>query len=496
MTQFNFLAIFFSFTGSSLQEKHRHTMSVKGTHRGPVRNDIKRLLQDIREEYTNLTDTPQGLRRGRRSQTGREAMEIIGQGKQKFKSTKQESVENNSQKIFNCKFCKKKFQTLFGLSVHSRSHKKCQGCKKEFSSPSYLNTHKPYCVKLQELLVKQAESTDPPKHQPCVEAAPGKEQVINKDNKALSPSKEMVTKKKDNTPSSQSKKRVTNADTPSPPSKQQAINRKDDTPSGPTKKQVIIKVEKLPLSCSHGESSVQKDGHTNKHTWSFSNQKDESICQMREPMRVQSGRRSFRCSMCLKKFRFNRALKTHMTKMHKDQVKTSQTNAILSWTLPSGKTEEKQEVLISPCKDTSQASNRNNVKRKPKHDRKPGVIWKEMGTLCPDGYTCLKCPKVTKTKYLLIAHFRSHTGEKPFKCDHCTAKFRCVWQRNNHKKKCTGILFQCEKCEKKFISKMKYDKHVLKYHREWRLFCKICGKGFVHKGRLKNHMQSHKPVYS
>ncbi|XP_036932041.1 zinc finger protein 728-like [Acanthopagrus latus] len=488
--------------GSSLQ-KHRHTMSVQRTHRGPVKNDIKRLLQDIREEYTNLTDTPQSLRRGRRSQTGREqekAMEIIGDRKQtaktKFKSTEQKSVENDSHKIYTCKFCKKKFQTLFGLSVHARSHKRCQGCKKEFSFPSYLNSHKLYCAKLKELLAKQAESTDPPKHQPCVgEAASDKGQVIDKDDKALSPSKKTVTKKEDNTPSSQSKKRVISDDTPSPPSKQEVIKKRDDAPS-PTKKQVIIKVEKLPLPCSLGELSVQKDGHTKKHTSSFSNQKDESISQMREHIRGSGGRKPFRCSMCPKKFRFKRALNTHITKMHKDQVNTSQANAILSWTLRSEKTEENKEVLISPCKDTSQASNRNNIKRKSKHDRKPGVIWKEMGTLCPDGYTCLKCPKVTKTKYLLIAHFRSHTGEKPFKCDHCAAKFRCVWQRNNHRKKCTGILFQCEKCDKKFLSKTKYDRHVLKYHRDWHLFCKICGKGFFHKGRLKNHMQSHKPVYS
>ncbi|XP_073342396.1 uncharacterized protein [Pagrus major] len=484
--------------GSSLKGKHRHTASVQGTKRGPVRNDIKRLLQDIREECTDLTDTPRGLRRGRRTQTGKEqekAMKIKGEEKElaktESKSTEQESVENDSQKIYTCKFCKKKFHTLFGRSMHVRSHKKCRGCKREFAFPSILNSHKQHCAKLKKLLAKQAQSTDPPKHQSCdEEAAPGKEQVINKDDKALSPSQKQVTNKEDNTSSSPSKKHVTNNDdTPSSPSKKQ--NAMDDTPLSTAKKQVIIKVEKLPLSCSHGESSVQKDGPTNKHTCSFCNKKCESRCKMREHMHVHAGKKPFRCSVCLKKFRVNQSLKMHMTRMHKDQVNTSETNGVLSWTVPLEETEDNQEDLISPSKDTSKASNHNNVQRKPIHDKKPSVVWKEMGTRCSDGYTCLKCPKVTKSKYSLIEHFRTHTGEKPYKCDHCAAKFRSSWQLKIHKKKCTGLLFQCEKCEKKFPSQAKYDKHVFKYHKDWRLFCKICGKGFFLEGRLKNHMQGH-----
>uniref|UniRef100_A0A671UVD9 C2H2-type domain-containing protein n=1 Tax=Sparus aurata TaxID=8175 RepID=A0A671UVD9_SPAAU len=237
--------------------------------------------------------------------------------------------------------------------------------------------------------------------------------------------------------------------------KQQAINRKDDTPSGPTKKQVIIKVEKLPLSCSHGESSVQKDGHTNKHTWSFSNQKDESICQMREPMRVQSGRRSFRCSMCLKKFRFNRALKTHMTKMHKDQVKTSQTNAILSWTLPSGKTEEKQEVLISP--------------------------WSGRPYTCPYCTKCFTYPSHQRR------HLLRHTGVRLHPCQFCDKSFLTPSELTVHTRTHTGERpFGCAQCGKRFARSGNLRAHQRDVHMGKRPFaCTECGKRFAHRGNLR-----------
>lgn len=39
------------------------------------------------------------------------------------------------------------------------------------------------------------------------------------------------------------------------------------------------------------------------------------------------------------------------------------------------------------------------------------------------GHVCQCCSKVLETKYKLERHLRTHTGERPFECQHCPAKF-------------------------------------------------------------------------
>uniref|UniRef100_A0A8P4KBB3 C2H2-type domain-containing protein n=1 Tax=Dicentrarchus labrax TaxID=13489 RepID=A0A8P4KBB3_DICLA len=186
--------------------------------------------------------------------------------------------------------------------------------------------------------------------------------------------------------------------------------------------------------------SVHKPGCVKKFPCNLCNKKFHSRCRLGDHMRVHTGEKPFPCSMCPKKFRINQSLKLHILRIHKDQL---------------------------------------------------GQKWQTMGKRCSDGYMCLLCQKVMKHKYLLTEHFRIHTGEKPFKCDRCPAKFRSYGQLKVHKKKCGKPMIQCEKCEKKFPTQMRHDKHVSKYHRDWSHFCKVCGKGFFMEGRLRNHMERH-----
>lgn len=444
----------FSSTGSLLKEKHNHThdrkssISNQATQCPPARNDMKKLLQDIKEQCIDLTGRPTGLGEGKEQEnTVKSKREERKTTATESKSTEQETVEIDGEKRYSCKFCHKDFDTLFGRKVHMRTHKRCRGCKKKFPFPSTLKSHKPYCAKLQKLLAKDTQPTDPLKPQSCDE----------------------------------------------------------EKPAAPSKKQVILKKENTPSSSSLSESS-KKDESTKKHSCLHCNKKFGTRWRMEEHMRIHTGENPFPCSMCPKTFRINQALKVHITRAHKNQVDSSETNGGLSWTMPLELIEDNQEDLVSSSNPVQQstttkssnppqqspATHRDKVQKKPYSDRKQAPGWQTMGTRCANGFICLMCQKLTKSKQALIEHFRSHTGEKPHKCDLCPAKFRYSGQLGAHKKKCSKLMIQCEKCEKKFPTQTVYDKHVYKYHKNWSRFCTVCGKGFFLEGRLRNHMERHK----
>ncbi|XP_045886657.1 zinc finger protein 260-like isoform X1 [Micropterus dolomieu] len=419
--------------GSSLNQGHKHTQdrSLAKCDRGPtktvIRNDMKKLLLDIKQEYTDRSEGLKG--RGRHLRKAQQNT-LKSKGDQRniavaeSKSAERETVKSNHKKRYSCKFCEKVFDTEFGRSVHVRSHKRCRGCKKEFPFPSALKNHKPYCGKLKKLLTKIAQSADPLKPQSSEES------------------------------------------------------------TSPSKKQVI-KEDSTPSSSNHSQSSVQKDGYTKKHSCVHCNKKFNSICKCRDHMRVHTGEKPFPCDLCPKKFRVNQSLKVHLTRMHQDKS-SSETNGGLAWTEPLEEIEDDQEDLISSSKDTRQAI---DVQSEHNPDKKPSRQWQTMGTRCSNGFSCLLCPKIVRNKYMLTEHFRTHTGERPIKCDRCPAKFHSNWQLSVHKKGGCNPLIQCEKCEKNFFSQTRYNKHVSKYHKDWSIFCKFCGRGFVVAGRLRNHME-------
>uniref|UniRef100_A0A8C2XF83 C2H2-type domain-containing protein n=1 Tax=Cyclopterus lumpus TaxID=8103 RepID=A0A8C2XF83_CYCLU len=238
------------------------------------------------------------------------------------------------------------------------------------------------------------------------------------------------------------------------------------------------------------KASIQKDEPAEKHCV-HCNKVFRSSWMLKQHERVHTGERPYLCSVCPKKFRVNQALKKHILRMHKDQTNISETNENHARIKPSEEPEDSGEDLMTPREDTSEAINHNKVKRARNPDPGQSSKWRTMGTHCPDGFVCALCQRVSKNKYLLIEHFRTHTGEKPLKCDQCSAMFRSRGQLSMHKKSCPNPLkvTQCVKCEKKFSCQTKYVNHLSNFHKDRPNCCTFCGKGFFTKGRLRNHME-------
>lgn len=378
---------------------------------------MKNMLQDIKEECVGLKSRPTDLGKGRRKLMEKEQKNTAKSKRQErrktatgSKSTEQETVGNDDEKRYSCKFCHKEFDTVLGRSVHIRTHKRCQGCKKVFPFPSTLKSHKPNCTKFQKL-IRDAQSY-PARLQSCdEETAPGTELEIVK--------------------------------------------------------------EEHTSSSSLNESS-KKYRSTKKHACLHCNKKFRTHVRMEEHMRIHTGQKLFPCSMCPRKFYMKQGLKLHTTRIHKARLESSETKAGLSRALRLEMTERNQGEEISPSSPVQQPTNtktsndpkihHSKVKRKCNSARQKAPSWHMMGTQCVKGFTCAVCQTITKSKRALTEHFRIHTGEKPLKCDLCPAAFRYSAQLTLHKKKCAKLLIQCEKCERKFPTQAVYDKHMYKFH--------------------------------
>ncbi|XP_051716778.1 zinc finger protein 711 isoform X1 [Ctenopharyngodon idella] len=138
-------------------------------------------------------------------------------------------------------------------------------------------------------------------------------------------------------------------------------------------------------------------------------------------------------------------------------------------------------------------------------------------------HVCVECAKGFRHPSELKKHMRTHTGEKPYHCQHCD--FRCADQSNlkTHIKskhgtelpfKCghcpqafaddkelqrhTEIFqghktHQCPHCEHKSTNSSDLKRHVISVHtKDFPHKCDVCEKGFHRPSELKKHAETHK----
>ncbi|GJQ65525.1 putative GDNF-inducible zinc finger protein [Trypoxylus dichotomus] len=140
-------------------------------------------------------------------------------------------------------------------------------------------------------------------------------------------------------------------------------------------------------------------------------------------------------------------------------------------------------------------------------------------------HICDICGLKCSTKYGLIEHIRTHTGDRPFKCEMCGKGFAQrgtlgVHIRSIHKNErpyaCEGCgkafttkgklvkhkivhmtnlekKFVCEAngCDKAFSTKLAKHRHMKRHTAERKHKCTICDKAFTTGAALKRHIRCH-----
>ncbi|KAI1885527.1 hypothetical protein AGOR_G00204700, partial [Albula goreensis] len=115
------------------------------------------------------------------------------------------------------------------------------------------------------------------------------------------------------------------------------------------------------------------------------------------------------------------------------------------------------------------------------------------------GCVCKYCGKVCKSSNSMafLAHVRTHTGSKPFKCKLCDFATAQLGDARNHVKRHLGVReYKCPVCGWAFVMKKHLNTHMLGKHgvgqpKERKFECELCDRSFSEKWSLNNHMKLH-----
>ena len=104
---------------------------------------------------------------------------------------------------------------------------------------------------------------------------------------------------------------------------------------------------------------------------------------------------------------------------------------------------------------------------------------------------CPQCDKSFANLANLKAHMRVHTGDRPFECPICGKKFKCHTDRRRHIETHAGEKpYPCPVCKKCFTQPASRNLHMV-IHGGDKHLCDVCGKQFNQKNSLLMHQRTH-----
>jgi uncharacterized C2H2 Zn-finger protein len=109
-------------------------------------------------------------------------------------------------------------------------------------------------------------------------------------------------------------------------------------------------------------------------------------------------------------------------------------------------------------------------------------------------YDCTRCEKTFKTKFSLNGHVRKNHGQR-FICEKCGKSY--IWKQNliEHMQSCDNsrkTSFSCEVCKAEYSLKRNLFRHIKSQHSSPEnniKICAACGKEYKHQSSLLRHVK-------
>ncbi|KFD48971.1 hypothetical protein M513_10123 [Trichuris suis] len=260
--------------------------------------------------------------------------------------------------------------------------------------------------------------------------------------------------------------------------------------------------------------------------------------------RTHTGERPYQCKLCPKNFAHATSLRQHQHVHLKQEQSMRMAMASAEEMVSGGSVASPQSVDWSLTSDQSGGTSFDQPGAAVLQQllrKEPVVMPKREHTCCcgksfpymsalvahmrshtgEKPFQCRFCEKRFAQKATCHVHERTHTGERPYKCRHCDRCFSQYGTKSVHEKTHLGVRnyqcptcdkmlsspsalythkkthgdrqFQCPLCPKKFTLKNYVKLHIRQVHKKESKEhpCTVCGKVFGYVGSLQVHMRTH-----